>query len=259
VTGANLHLVAPRVRQLERGRFGSVAGMSGAGRAGGVRGVASGIGGRPCGHACLTRRPPLREMTEIERLEADYGGTGVTIGRHPMALRRADLARAGVTRACDLTSGRPGSRVRVAGSVIVRQRPGTPRASCSKPGGRPTLGRSCRKWPIRHPSTSPPMSGRPSPRFRSLRMGPRLRGSRDAAGRRAARGARPQACPLGIGTRGGRSRGAGSGSRLRLWMCDCGVKVRVASDDFRAECQRCGSAFTRAIPTGTPAAAEAAR
>jgi hypothetical protein len=165
----------------------------------------------------------------------------------------------GFTRACDLTSGRPGSRVRVAGSVIVRQRPGTPRALCSKPGGRPTLGRSCRKWPIRHPSTSPPMSGRPSPRFRSLRMGPRLRGSRDAAGRRAARGARPQACPLGIGTRGGRSRGAGSGSRLRLWMCDCGVKVRVASDDFRAECQRCGSAFTRAIPTGTPAAAEAAR
>jgi error-prone DNA polymerase len=68
---------------------------------------------------------PLREMTEIERLEADYGGTGVTIGRHPMALRRADLTRAGVIRARDLGSGRTGSRVRVAGSVIVRQRPGT--------------------------------------------------------------------------------------------------------------------------------------
>jgi error-prone DNA polymerase len=68
---------------------------------------------------------PLREMTEIERLEADYGGTGVTIGRHPMALRRADLTRAGVIRARDLGSGRRGSRVRVAGSVIVRQRPGT--------------------------------------------------------------------------------------------------------------------------------------
>src|SRR5262249_38790140 len=68
---------------------------------------------------------PLREMTEIERLEADYAGTGVTIGRHPMALRRADLTRMGVTRARDLTRGRPGSGVRVAGSVIVRQRPGT--------------------------------------------------------------------------------------------------------------------------------------
>jgi error-prone DNA polymerase len=64
-------------------------------------------------------------MTEIERLEADYGGTGVTIGRHPMALRRADLARMGVVRARDLASGRTGSPVRVAGSVIVRQRPGT--------------------------------------------------------------------------------------------------------------------------------------
>jgi hypothetical protein len=68
---------------------------------------------------------PLREMTEIERLEADYGGTGVTIGRHPMALRRADLTRAGVVRARDLARERTGSRVRVAGSVIVRQRPGT--------------------------------------------------------------------------------------------------------------------------------------
>ncbi len=68
---------------------------------------------------------PLREMTEVERLEADYGGTGVSIGRHPMALRRADLTRAGVLRARDLANGRTGSRVRVAGSVIVRQRPGT--------------------------------------------------------------------------------------------------------------------------------------
>jgi error-prone DNA polymerase len=68
---------------------------------------------------------PLREMTELERLEADYRGTGVTIGRHPMAMHRAALARAGVVRACDLAGGWSGGRVRVAGSVIVRQRPGT--------------------------------------------------------------------------------------------------------------------------------------
>jgi hypothetical protein len=76
------------------------------------------------------------------------------------------------------------------------------------------------------------------------------RGMRPAVGLPVAPAPRP--CPLGIGTRGGRSRGIGSGSRLRLWMCACGVKVRVASDDFRAECRRCGSAFTRAIPTGAP-------
>jgi len=67
----------------------------------------------------------LPEMTEMERLEADYAGTGVTVGRHPMALRRADLVAQGVTRACDLARQRPGQPIRVAGSVIVRQRPGT--------------------------------------------------------------------------------------------------------------------------------------
>jgi hypothetical protein len=68
---------------------------------------------------------PLAEMTADEQLHADYGGTGVTVGPHPMALRRATLAAAGVTRAIDLAHGPDGARVRVAGSVIVRQRPGT--------------------------------------------------------------------------------------------------------------------------------------
>lgn len=59
---------------------------------------------------------------------------------------------------------------------------------------------------------------------------------------------KPRPCPMGIGSRGGTSRGTGSGSRLRLWVCQCAapVKVRVASDDFLATCQRCASAFTRA-------------
>lgn len=68
---------------------------------------------------------PLPEMNELDRLVTDYAGTGVTIGRHPMALRRAALARAGVTRARDLPRVPAGAWVRVAGSVIVRQRPGT--------------------------------------------------------------------------------------------------------------------------------------
>ena len=64
-------------------------------------------------------------MTEPERLVADYAGTGLTVGRHPMALRRQELATRGVMRACDLGAARPGRRVRVAGMVITRQRPGT--------------------------------------------------------------------------------------------------------------------------------------
>lgn len=57
----------------------------------------------------------------------------------------------------------------------------------------------------------------------------------------------PRPCSAGTGTRGGTSRGTGSGSRLRLWQCECDrpVKVRVASDDFRATCDRCGTAFKR--------------
>ncbi|HEX7794856.1 MAG TPA: OB-fold nucleic acid binding domain-containing protein, partial [Vicinamibacterales bacterium] len=68
---------------------------------------------------------PLRPMTESERLVADYAGTGLTMGRHPMALRRDELAMRGVLRAIDLRTERNGRRVRVAGMVITRQRPGT--------------------------------------------------------------------------------------------------------------------------------------
>jgi len=57
----------------------------------------------------------------------------------------------------------------------------------------------------------------------------------------------PKPCSAGIGTKGGTSRGKGSGSRQRLWECECErpVKVRVASDDFKAHCDECGAAFTR--------------
>jgi error-prone DNA polymerase len=68
---------------------------------------------------------PLGEMTEGERLVADYAGTGVTLGRHPMAMRRAELRRRGVLSARELARAENETRVRVAGSVIVRQRPGT--------------------------------------------------------------------------------------------------------------------------------------
>ena len=64
-------------------------------------------------------------MTEAERLVADYAGTGLSIGRHPMALRRDELAMRGILRASDLHAARQGRRVRVAGMVITRQRPGT--------------------------------------------------------------------------------------------------------------------------------------
>ena len=68
---------------------------------------------------------PLKPMNEAERLIADYAGMGLTAGRHPMALRREELAMRGILRATDLHAARQGRRVRVAGMVITRQRPGT--------------------------------------------------------------------------------------------------------------------------------------
>jgi error-prone DNA polymerase len=68
---------------------------------------------------------PLRPMTLPERLHADYEGTGLTLGRHPMALRREALNQRGVLRACDLRQVAHSRWVRTAGAVITRQRPGT--------------------------------------------------------------------------------------------------------------------------------------
>ena len=70
-------------------------------------------------------RSPLAAMDDNERLHADYAGMGLTIGPHPMALRREELALRGVLRATDLPNARDGRLVRVAGMVITRQRPGT--------------------------------------------------------------------------------------------------------------------------------------
>lgn len=56
----------------------------------------------------------------------------------------------------------------------------------------------------------------------------------------------PKKCPMGIGTRGGQSRGKGSGSRLRKYECECGIKIRASRDDLDATCNLCGTAFKRA-------------
>jgi error-prone DNA polymerase len=68
---------------------------------------------------------PLRQMTTEERLEADYTGTGLTTGPHPMAYHRDELRAEGIFSARELEALRSGRRVAIAGCVIARQRPGT--------------------------------------------------------------------------------------------------------------------------------------
>ena len=68
---------------------------------------------------------PLAPMTRPERMDADLRGTGLTIGRHPVAYHRVELNKLGACRAIDMQQLRDGSAISVAGWVIVRQRPGT--------------------------------------------------------------------------------------------------------------------------------------
>jgi len=68
---------------------------------------------------------PLAEMTPVEETVADFDGTSLTAGVHPMAHLRGALKAKGVVRTADLARFPEGARLKTAGSVIVRQRPGT--------------------------------------------------------------------------------------------------------------------------------------
>jgi error-prone DNA polymerase len=68
---------------------------------------------------------PLRKMTTEERLNADYSGTGLTVGKHPLHYRRQELQAMKVLSSAELRNLKDGEYVRAAGCVIARQRPGT--------------------------------------------------------------------------------------------------------------------------------------
>ena len=77
------------------------------------------------GAAPAVHESPLAAMTREERVQADFRGTGLTVGRHPLALRREQLDAMRVVPAAALHGVRDGRVVRTAGCVICRQRPGT--------------------------------------------------------------------------------------------------------------------------------------
>ena len=70
---------------------------------------------------------PLDEMTPMEETAADFAVASITTGPHPMEYYRRALDRLRVVPAAALPDKPAGRRVRTAGSVIVRQRPGTAR------------------------------------------------------------------------------------------------------------------------------------
>ena len=62
---------------------------------------------------------PLLPMTQEERLIADFHGTGLTVGPHPLAYRRGELRHARILSAQELTQVAQGRFVRTAGCVIA--------------------------------------------------------------------------------------------------------------------------------------------
>jgi error-prone DNA polymerase len=68
---------------------------------------------------------PLAEMDPLEQTLADYAGTGMTVGPHLLAHLRLRLRERAILSAAELRGARNGAWVRIAGHVIVRQRPGT--------------------------------------------------------------------------------------------------------------------------------------
>jgi error-prone DNA polymerase len=77
------------------------------------------------GNIAASSSSPLAPMNASERLNSDFRGTHLTIGKHPMAFHRDKLNALGVTPARELKFVRNGQRARIAGCVICRQRPGT--------------------------------------------------------------------------------------------------------------------------------------
>jgi error-prone DNA polymerase len=72
----------------------------------------------------LPAPPSLRELSPWESMAADYATSGLTVHSHPLALLR-DRLPADLATSCDLEVLEHGARIKVAGLVVARQRPGT--------------------------------------------------------------------------------------------------------------------------------------
>jgi error-prone DNA polymerase len=69
-------------------------------------------------------------MSLSEHVVHDYGATSLSLKAHPVSFTRSRLDRLGVWTTINLANGKDGIAVRVAGLVLVRQRPGTAGGVC---------------------------------------------------------------------------------------------------------------------------------
>jgi error-prone DNA polymerase len=74
--------------------------------------------------------PPLPGLTGWEAMIADYTTTSLTTATHPLGLLRDELRAKSMVSSGDLARLRHGTRVRIGGLVVARQRPGTAKGVC---------------------------------------------------------------------------------------------------------------------------------
>jgi error-prone DNA polymerase len=67
----------------------------------------------------------LKTMPAGRQVVEDYRSVGLSLRRHPVSFLRPDLTARRIVRCVDLATIRDGSRVEVAGIILVRQRPGS--------------------------------------------------------------------------------------------------------------------------------------
>jgi error-prone DNA polymerase len=72
----------------------------------------------------------LPEMALSEHVIHDYAATSLSLKEHPVSFIRSELDRFQITKTSDLAKCRDGDVIKVAGLILVRQRPGTASGIC---------------------------------------------------------------------------------------------------------------------------------
>jgi error-prone DNA polymerase len=69
-------------------------------------------------------------MKLSEHVVQDYSSTSLSLKAHPVSFIRETLSQLHIVKVSDLAKGKDGDMVKVAGLVLVRQRPGTAKGIC---------------------------------------------------------------------------------------------------------------------------------
>ena len=78
----------------------------------------------------VEQKVTLPEMTLAEHVVQDYAATSLSLKAHPVSFIRAQLDQLSILSASALEKAKDGDRVKVAGLILVRQRPGTASGIC---------------------------------------------------------------------------------------------------------------------------------